>query len=197
MVSRGVVCKRPLIPILRGFAFDDSEFDTEIVYVWVFVLPLYVPTKHLTFTFGHRLENRTGLLKSSDRWRLSATPDPAEITSMLDAMRSKGTRFLDSLSDPQSLIDHLTPATRLVGNIFVKEAIAYSFARVGKLDEARRRLEDLCRSVKQSDPWRHIAGNAAQLLAAVNAGQDETDAQLEAWIAESLQTLHMESAALG
>ena len=61
--SRTILYRQPLQPVLRGFAFEDSEFGTNVVYLWVFVLPLNVPAKHLTFTFGHRLENRKGLFE--------------------------------------------------------------------------------------------------------------------------------------
>src|SRR4051812_39885487 len=32
-VAQGLVYKPPLLPVLRGFAFDDSDFNSEIVYL--------------------------------------------------------------------------------------------------------------------------------------------------------------------
>lgn len=190
-VSRTVLYRQPVSPVLRGFAFEDSGFDGNVVYVWVFVLPLYVPSKHLTFTLGHRLENRKGLFQKSGRWVLDDPPDDAEINSMLKAMQTRGIPYLDRLDTPQDLVEHLTMATKLFGNVFVEQAIAFSLAKLGKLEAARSKLESLKRTVKPTDPWHHVASTACQLVAAIDRGT--TEALLEEWTNESLHNLRLDA----
>ena len=104
-IRRKILFKKPLVPILRGFAFDDSDFDPDAVFVIVFVLPLYLPSKHLTLTFGNRLENRKGLLNWSANWILRDPPDETEIQSMLNAMQCKGIHYLDRLNTPEDIVN--------------------------------------------------------------------------------------------
>ncbi len=190
-VSRTILFRQPLNPVLRGFAFEDSGFDGTVVYVWVFVLPLYVPSKHLTFTLGHRLENRKGLFERSGRWVLADPPDDTEINSMVKAMQTKGIPYLDRLDTPQDIVENLTMATKLFGNIFVEQAIAFSLAKLGKLDAARDKLESLRRAVKPTDPWQHVASSAEQLVEAINQGR--TEALLDQWTNESLHNLRLDA----
>jgi polygalacturonase len=49
---------------LRGLYFEGSSFDGKSFYVWTFVLPLFVPTKHVSFNLGKRLR----ALGGADRW---------------------------------------------------------------------------------------------------------------------------------
>ncbi len=192
-VSRTILYRQPLSPILRGFAFEDSGFDGTVVYVWVFVLPLYVPSKHLTFTFGKRLENRKGLFDRSGRWVLADPPDDTEINSMVKAMQGKGIPYLDRLNTPQDLIEHLTMATKLFGNVFVEQAVAFSLARLGNLEAARSKLESLKRTVKPTDPWQHVVASADQLIAAIDRGT--TEALLDEWTNDSLHNLRLDKVA--
>lgn len=193
-VNRTLVYRRPLLPILRGFAFEDSGFDANALYVWVFVLPLYIPAKHLTFTFGRRLENRKGLFDRSGRWVVDEPPDASEVASMLKAMQTRGIAYLDRLNTPQDIVDHLTLATKLLGNVFVEQAIAFSLARVGNLESAKTKLNSLKRSVKSSDPWQHVGESAEQLARAIDAGPADAAALLEHWTAESLRNLRLTAA---
>jgi len=66
-VQKHMVVKYPLGDVVRGLHFERSS-DKRFFYVWVFMLPLFVPTKYLNFTFGERLL-RPG---PGDRWNADA-----------------------------------------------------------------------------------------------------------------------------
>lgn len=179
-VTRWLLHEEPVISVLRAFAFEDSEFDKDAVYVWVFVLPMYVPRSDISFTFGRRLQNRKGLLKRTETWQIGAPVDAKEVDSMLASIKD-ALPFLSKLQSPALIAKNLVWETKLFGNPFVEEAVAYSLARTGKYSEARGKLAKLISSVKPDDPWSHIAENASELVTAIDRGEQYVSQLLDRW----------------
>jgi hypothetical protein len=74
---------QPLGDTLRGFHWEPSGFSKKEFYVNAFFLPLYVPTKHLHFTFGHRIG-------STKRW----SADRSDLETALSSEMQKEASFL-------------------------------------------------------------------------------------------------------
>src|SRR5579862_3328741 len=83
----------PVHHTLRGFDFDASGFSKDKFYVNAFYLPLCIPQKHLSFTFGKRLKG-TG-------WHAAAPNLEAEL---IPAMK-KEVQFLSSLRTPKDVLE--------------------------------------------------------------------------------------------
>lgn len=188
--KRKLVFRTPVGPVLGGFCFDDSSFNADLAYVWVFVLPLYVPTKHLTLTFGHRLENKQGLFRTSQSWTLAEPVDEREVEALRSAMVKQGLPFLNQLESPQKLIENLRAATKLRSSIFVEQAIAFSLARMGAVDLAKRKLKSVSEAVKPTDSWQHVKDSSDQLSEAIDRGDHQ--GQLDEWTDDVIKNLRLE-----
>ena len=50
----------PITHTLRGVCFESHSHDTNLFYVWVFFLPLFVPRTYLSLEFGERIDGDSG-----------------------------------------------------------------------------------------------------------------------------------------
>jgi hypothetical protein len=105
---------------LRGFHFKPSAFDKKSFYVNVFFLPLYVPTEHPHFTFGHRVG-------SNKRWNI----DQTGLEDTLRFTMLKEVPFLASLKTATDVAGALKPFTK-GSNPHCHEALAYTLVRAGQ-----------------------------------------------------------------
>jgi hypothetical protein len=172
---------------LRGFHFEPSAFAKKNFYVNVFFLPLYVPTEHLHFTFGHRV----GLNK---RWN-------ADQTGLEDTLASamlKEVPFLTSLKTAKDVANALKPLTK-GSNPHCYEAFAYALAQAGEFRAAVDAIDTLLRlidSLKRANPevtWElEIAERAQSFKAKLVANPLDANAQLAAWESETVRNLGLE-----
>lgn len=148
----GFACKgwllyaRPTTHILWGFCCDSSSFDPSIFTVTVFVLPLYVPTAHLYFNYGHRLRDNRGC----EKWWNIEEPDLA--LKLLDCIQREGLPFLERVQEPSQLISLVE---RLPGNTnpHSLEAIAYSLAITDDYACAQVALDRLLKVLDVNIGW--------------------------------------------
>lgn len=85
----------PTQHILRGLCFEGSGFDSVTFYMTVFFLPLCVPTKIVSLTFGKRLRRAKG-----ESWDKN---DPELISALRMAVTREALPFLsevESLPSP-------------------------------------------------------------------------------------------------
>ncbi len=54
----------PMEHFLRGISFDPSAFNRTSFSATAFIMPLFVPSPHLTLNFANRVRKREG----GDRW---------------------------------------------------------------------------------------------------------------------------------
>ncbi len=112
--------------IIGGFFFDSSSYDAKSFYVFVFALPLYVPTDVLHFSFGKRLNNCS--------W---SADEPNILLSTVDRM-SLEVPYLSSASNPEKFIQWIDQFPNSKNDVYMIRARAYSFALDGKFDESIR-----------------------------------------------------------
>jgi hypothetical protein len=135
----------PLQHLLRGFCCDTSGFDPAKFTVYVFVLPLYVPTNHLYFLFGERLKDD----RACDMWW--DVNDPNLGRDLLFRIRSQGIPYLNQIESPRNLLE---TADKLPATLPYKwETIAYSLAMLGEYAAAHSALNQLTNVLDVKVGW--------------------------------------------
>jgi hypothetical protein len=179
--------------VLCGIYFEDSSFNQTTLYVWVFVQPLYVPSEHVHFTFGHRLINRAEGGLANESWNLGSESeyDEHQIQSLANAIRGDAIPYIKRLETPQDIANNLSESTGLLNNVFVREAVAYSRAKIGEYANAKKELEALMYSVDPDDPWYSIKTRAQELLTGINGGSKSVSDLFEKWEHETAVHLHL------
>ena len=174
----------PVAPILRGFCFDNSGSAAEAFYFWAMFIPLCVPTKHIHFTFGHRLGRHK-------RWHV----DDPDLEITLSAEMKRELPSLESLANLDAVIATLRskakPNTSNYINPLILEALAYVLILNNNPDAL-----DVLRSVIHYEnsvvPWEAALGKRVALISnLLSHGTAAAISQLRAWEQESLNNLHL------
>jgi hypothetical protein len=152
-VKGPMVVKLPVASILRGIHFEGSSFDTNSFYVWVFLLPLFVPTSNVYFNLGMRLRAPGG----GDRW---STDMPNLMTDLSAVVEREALPFLFGITAPKDLAE---AAGKLpsVNDPYVQQAIAYAWARDGDVRRAVDQLDKLNNLLDIKVPWQRLMSNRA------------------------------------
>jgi len=185
----GFACKgwllyaHPVSHILQGFCCDDSGFDPTRFAVWAFVLPLYIPTQHLYFNFGHRLRDESGCEKW---WNIQ---EPNLAGNLLDSIQREGPPFLDQVQRPSQMV---TLVERLTGNTnpHSLEAIAYSLAMADEYSASQEALERLMKTLDRNIPWHsEMFDRAAELAQQLLGDPQRAKQQLFEWEQTTVKNL--------
>jgi len=187
----GFVAKGPLTfacPIgltLRGLCFEGSSFDASSFYVWVFFMPLCVPSDTLYFNHGKRLR-RDGI----DGWSGDA---PDIKVALAEAAQEQAVPFLDLLDTPTKVANVLRGDVAESPTLHTRQAYAYVLARIGDTAAALEVLDQLQKSVDPSVPWQFkMKERAALLREKILEGPEATSAQLAMWETETIKNLRLE-----
>ena len=187
----GFVAKGPLTfacPIcvtLRGLCFEGSSFDASSFYVWVFFMPLCVPSNRLYFNFGKRLR-RDGI----DGWSGDA---PDIKVALAKAVQEQAVPFLNLLDTPTKVANVLRGDVAESPTLHTRQAYAYVLARIGDTAAALEVLDQLQKSVDPSVPWQLKMKERADLLREkILEGPEATSAQLAMWETETIKNLRLE-----
>lgn len=184
----GFAIKAPLMFIspvgytLRGLYFESHSYETNLFYVWMFFLPLFIPRKHVSFEFGKRI--------GGDHWNADA---PDLIPQLGDALKREALPFLSPIKSPRD-VAQAAMALRLPQNPHIQQAIAYAFARAGEVSTALRALHELIRLLDGKVPWqREMAERAETLIGKLAVNPADAQQQLETWEAETAKNLSLDS----
>ena len=187
----GFVAKGPLTfasPIcvtLRGLCFEGSSFDASSFYVWVFFMPLCVPSDALYFNHGKRLRRGGG-----DRWSADA---PDIKVALAKAVQEQAVPFFNLLDTPTKVANVLRGAVAESPTLHTRQAYAYVLARIGDTAAALEVLDQLQESVDPSVPWQFkMKERAALLREKILEGPEATSAQLAMWETETIKNLRLE-----
>jgi hypothetical protein len=181
-----LVFLQPLGDTLRGFHFESSAFSKRNFYVNVFFMPLYVPAKHLHFTFGHRVG-------ANERW----TAEQADIDLALRVEMQKEIPFLASLKTPTDVARSLESLTKPNKAGYVNprcyEALVYALVQAGKTSAAENAIDALLRCVNPTVAWESEVASRVRLLRnRLVEGLESAREQLAAWQAETIRNLGLE-----
>jgi hypothetical protein len=174
----------PLQHTLRGLCFESHSYEARQFYVWVFFFPLYVPTKHVSFNMGKRIEPAQKL-----PWNADA---PNLIADLSTALRREALPFLSEIESPQDVANGAL-SLRQLQDPYVRQAMAYALARAGNVSKAVPALDELARLLDARVPWQREMAERAQTLSLQLLGDaSEAKRQLDAWEAESVLNLGLE-----
>jgi hypothetical protein len=171
----------PLEHTLRGFNFDPSGFDKTRFYINAFYLPLCIPRKNLSYTFGKRLKG-TG-------WHADA---PNLEIELVNAMQRE-TPFLISLRTPKDVVEDAKLRAWDSKDPHKREVVAYMLARAGEVAEAVVALDRLLSVLDPDIPWQHeMADRALALNSQLVDAPAAAQRQLDVWEAETVKNLGLE-----
>lgn len=167
--------------LLRGVSFEPSGFNKTSFSATAFVLPLFVPTKHLHFTFGNRLRTARG----GSRWDVS----DEDIDSDLAAeFHSQVEPFLLGIVRPEDFLAFARSFA--MWNPHVENAIAFTLARVGRDDEALAAVDHLRDRLDLAVGWQaNIAVAAEELKRELLKSGNAARRLLDRWEDETLSNL--------
>lgn len=183
----GFAVKAPLMFIapvghtLRGLCFESHSYEAKLFYVWVFLLPLCVPRKHVSFELGKRI--------GGDRWNADA---PDTVRELGIALKREALPFLSPIESPHD-VAQAAKSLRLPQNPNVQQAIAYALARAGDVDKAVAELDTLLAMLDVKVPWQlEMLERANSLKSQLLNDASSAQKQLEAWEVESVRNLGLE-----
>lgn len=171
---------RPLGHLLRAFWFETSAFDKVSFYVNRFVMPLYIPTPYVYFSFGDRLR----LMREG--WSLT---DPELHTKLLQVIERDGLPFLNAVKEPLDLVELIRggPGSRYPQHL---EPLAYSLILAGDYAGAEQALDDLQGSIDRSLSWQvEISERASQVQQTLRTDPQLAHELLAKWERETVANL--------
>jgi hypothetical protein len=169
--------------LLRGFCCDGSGFDRTKFTVYMFVLPLYVPTSHLYFLFGHRLKDDRGCEIWWDLNNAKCAED------LLARVQAQGMPFLNRIDSPARLLEiaRELPATQ-EGRKW--ETVAYSLLMLDDYAGARDGLDHLLAALDTAIPWQaEMMERALHLKQELSSDGRRAKRLLEQWEQVSMENL--------
>jgi len=175
----------PVKFLLRGIYFERSSFDAKSFYVWVFFLPLFIPTNHVNFNLGRRLRVSGG----GDRW----STDMQDLLSELAAViKSEALPFLSGIESPLDIVKAVGKM-QVSQDPYVQQTVAYAWARAGEVVRANEELEKLLRLLDTTVAWqRAISDRATNLKVTLSENPTQAQVLLERWEVETVHNLGLQ-----
>jgi hypothetical protein len=181
-VMRGrVAWMRPVGEVARGVEIDESSFDPAGFYAWAFVMPVFVPSSHVSFSLGFRLKRRDG----SQRWNAN---EPACTTELAAAIATQAVPQLQPVNDAVSVMSFMHRR-----GIVDQHTTLLCYAKLGDIAAAEQAFQELLRGLDMSVKWqRELAESMSDVLHKLRHSQAETDRQLQQWSNATAESLGVE-----
>jgi hypothetical protein len=171
----------PTVEILRGLYFERSGSDTSRFYVWVFFMPLCVPSSHIAFNLGRRIGG------TDQRWDFN---DSLLHEKILFSIRAEAVPFLRQTQTLQLASQLASSIASTSKSPHALQASAYLRARSGDVAGAIDSLGALISSLKADVPWQsEIASRAENLKFLLTNNPDQAALQLKEWELEAIKNL--------
>jgi len=133
--------------LLKGLYFERSPTEKGF-YTWVFVQPLYIPSKHISLTIGGRLAQ---LHHGRDRLWIIGNEDEADVMhEILHQVRESGLTYLAQVSSLSQLPRSLPKMTEAPLGARALEVIAYAYVLLRQREQALTALARLDDTVSHS-----------------------------------------------
>ena len=119
-------------------------------------------------------------------WRIDVIDDEIELARII------GGEVTPRLARLKSPMDVVMAARAFEADGYAREAIAYSFARFGNVEEALTSLRRLTREFDRAIPWqRRAAERTERLVALLLTDPGQARRQLDEWESETAQGLQL------
>jgi hypothetical protein len=166
--------------VLAGFALEQGSNG---LYIWRYHLPLYDRIPFISFLFGDRLPNESGIIRKP----------LGSIKSVADEFLARvmpHERFVRENADPVALV-RLIERSEALGNVLIRRGLAVSLIMCGA---EHRAAEELCLLREQA--WRAKQANFAEEISEISAalahGVFQARALLLSWEAETRRRLQID-----
>ena len=137
-IYKGRLLYYPTDLFLRGFYFEHSSSNKNILALEVFVLPLFIPKEHLSFNFGYRIRRQTG----EEWWDIENNNMDTIAIELSDAIKTEGIPYLHSVRTPELFIKN--SAGQLSDSPYWLQAKAYAFCLIeNNIQIVNKVLEEL------------------------------------------------------
>ena len=179
-ISKGpLTFATPLNHILKGFYFESSSFSSEKFFIWIFVLPLYVPCTHISFNIGRRL---------GSQWNVTTKN---LISKLEKKMIQEGLPFLDKITTPKNIACN-APNIGQPDDPYVCESIFYSHVFESDIRAALKSFDKLCSLLSERISWQgEILSRAQKLREAMDTDINNAHDILIKWEVESVNALRL------
>lgn len=173
----------PLGGILRGLCFERSS-SLRAFYIWVFALPLCIPTKYVNFSLGRRIGRHNRTIWNVDNPNLE--------DELLFSIREEAVPFLKSVETPEQIIAVAQMFAENSKSPYAQQAAAYMLARIGNSQAAVGAIDKLIKLLVTGAPWEgEIAARAAILKSLLLSDPIAAKERLTEWEAETVQNLRL------
>lgn len=181
-VTRGrVAWIRPVGEVARGVAIDESSFDPAGFYVWAFVMPVFVPSSHVSFNLGFRLKRFDG----SQLWNANEPDCTAELA---EAIATQAVSQLQSVNDAASVMSFMHRR-----GIVDRHTTLLCHSKLGNIEAAERAYQELMQGLDVTVKWqRELAESASDVLRKLRHSQAEAHRQLQQWSNATVKSLGVE-----
>lgn len=172
----------PILPLLRGFAFDPSTFDACSFDLHVFVFPSYVKQEFISYEFGEEIGS----------WRLTTRNEADVMSQVLSAIADKGFPFLAKIETTDQFIEYLHATYSDSQQVWMLETLACSLVEAGRPQEALESLATLERrhgSADEPDWVQDTVARGRLLRNAIDSGPETVRPMLQGWRCETLRML--------
>ena len=174
----------PMNGMLRAVDFDASAFSKDDFYVATTVMPLCVPSDHISLLFGNRLRHRT----EGEHWTRKL---PNLVEDLLEAIRAQALPFLERL---RSADDFATMAKQFWRNPHTPKETAFVLARDGQYDRAVAIINSLLPTLNLKVGWeKGIFDDASALRRLLLTNPDEAQRKLAEWEDYTVRKLKLEA----
>ncbi len=186
-IHRNFLLSAPINGVLRGVCFEGSSFDAESFYVWIFWIPLYVPTSVFYFNLGMRLCSESG----GDRWNKL---DDKLIENLTKSIVNQAVPFFQKVETQAGVVDSARVLAQESRDPYAHQALAFSLAKASDNDVAVGELDVLIQLLDHSVPWQNEIIERSKLLRdCVIAAPASVIALLESWTTANIQRLGIEA----
>lgn len=169
----------PLGSTLKALYFDRSH-DARRFYVQVLLEPLFVPVNVIGFNIGWRLGGEC------QAWDADS---PDLIADLSKAIKRDVLPFFSGIESAADVAGAARSLNRS-DDPYVQQAIAYSLARAGDVEQANAELERLESMLSRDISWqRQLAERAERLRRMITQDEPAAQRQLSEWESESLTAL--------
>jgi len=183
-----IIALVPCRHVLRGVYFESASSDPDEFYVWVFSMLLCVPSGHVNFSMGERLD-----FGGRERW---SRKNPAYLEQLANAITKEGFPFLAKRNTLAKVRHEAKRQRGTPPDPYYQEIVAFSLAREGSVESAIRELNVLSNLLNSDIQWeREMAERAQVLTMDLLADQELTRRRLDLWESETIRNLGIEQVA--
>lgn len=172
-------------PILRGFVFERSQMNKDMVRLHAFAQPLFVPSEFVYLSVGEPLGD----------FLLDEDSDEGEVMAeILERAERDGRGILERVSDCSSLADNVMEITSgRMGRDLSGEIRAYCLVWIGRTDEAVAQLDEVIEQLRRFELEYELETltQVTQVRQALERSEDEARALLEEWATKTAQALKL------